>query len=61
MLISLPNDVISKGYKKTGQFSHEQVFYSPSLGFEGTEKEFLKNGYAYEYVQADKFKRIVKG
>ena len=56
-MIQLPDDVVSKGYKEVRPFHHEQVFYSPSKGFGGTEKEFVAAGYGYEYHQMDKFKR----
>ena len=56
--IQLPDDVISKGYKQTGRFEFQQVFYSPSLNFLGTEQEFINNGYAYKYIQIESSKRI---
>lgn len=59
MLIQLPNDVISTGWKETRPFHHEQVFKSESCEFKGTEKEFLKAGHAYQYVQTDKHTRRV--
>ena len=55
--IQLPNDIQSTGYKQVRPFQHEQVFHSKEKDFEGTAKEFLDNGYAYEYVQVDKYKR----
>ena len=58
-LIQLQNDVISKGYKQTKPYNWEQIFYSPSLDFEGTEIEFLEAGHAYKYVQLDKYRRMV--
>ena len=57
-LIQLPNDVISTGYKQVKPYHFEQVFYSPSLNFEGTEKEFLDNGYGYKYIQNDNYIRL---
>jgi hypothetical protein len=57
-LIQLPNDVQSAGYKETRPFHHEQVFFSPSAGFTGTEREFLQAGHAYAYIQADKHTRV---
>lgn len=57
MLIQLPNDVVSVGYKKTGTFEFSQVFHSPSNNFTGTEAEFLKSGNAYKYVQIDAYTR----
>lgn len=56
--IQLPDDVISKGYRKTGRFEFKQIFYSPSLNFDGTEEDFIKVGYAYRYIQLDSSKRI---
>lgn len=58
--IQLPNDVINKGYKETRPYHHEQVFYSPSLNFTGTEKEFIKAGHAYEFRAGRSGERIVK-
>lgn len=58
-LIQLPNDVESVGYKQVKPFHFEQVFFSKRLNFQGTEKEFLKNGYAYEYVQTSKYTRFI--
>ena len=61
MLVQMPNDVKSVGYKETRPFHHEQVFQSETEGFTGTEREFLNAGKAYEYVQLDKYtRRIIK-
>ena len=57
-LIQLPGDVKAAGYIEVRPYHYEQVFYSPSLGFKGTEYEFLKAGHAYAYVQVDKFSRL---
>lgn len=57
-MIQLPNDVKTIGYRETKPFSFEQVFFSPSLGFTGTEKEFLQFGHAYDYTNLDKHRRI---
>ena len=54
MLIQLPNDVQSIGYKEVKPFHHEQVFSSLSTGFTGTEREFVLAGHAYAYRQIDK-------
>ncbi|HCC08603.1 TPA: hypothetical protein DEP81_01320 [Candidatus Woesebacteria bacterium] len=60
-MIQLPDDVIEKGYKETRPYHVEQVFFSPSKNFTGTGREFVKAGYAYEYVEIDKFtRRIIK-
>ena len=56
-LISLPNDAQSRGYRQTRPFHYEQVFSSASSGFVGTEREFVKAGLAYAYIQIDKFTR----
>lgn len=56
-LIALPNDAESIGYQETSPFQWEQVFSSQSASFTGTEKEFLKAGHAYAYIQIDKFTR----
>ena len=55
----LPNDAQAVGYKQTKPFHHEQVFYSPSLGFTGTEREFVAAGHGYAYVQIDAYTRRV--
>jgi hypothetical protein len=57
-IIQLPNDAKAAGYKEIRPFKHEQVFYSPSTGFTGTEHEFLRAGHAYAYIQADQYTRI---
>jgi hypothetical protein len=62
-MIQLPDDIISTGYKKVGQFKFEQVFKSKKFNFEGTEQEFYKNrskfqGKVYKYVQINDFKRL---
>ena len=59
MLIQLPDDVTAQGYVQTRPFQWEQLFYSPSHDFLGTEKDFLDNGIAYKYVQIDSSKRMV--
>lgn len=58
MLIQLPNDVIAQGYKQTAPFKFEQVFYSPSREFIGTEREFVAAGYGYRYKQLEKHTRL---
>lgn len=57
-LIQLPNDVISVGYKQTKPFKFEQVYFSKSKNFTGTEHEFLQKGFAYAYTQTSKYTRI---
>jgi hypothetical protein len=57
-LVQLPDDAQPVGYKQTRPYHWEQVFYSESLDFEGTEDEFLASGFAYEYTQASPFTRI---
>lgn len=59
MLIQLPNDVQAVGYREVRPYHYEQVFKSSSCDFTGTEKEFLKAGHGYAYVQLDKFTRRV--
>ncbi len=51
--IQIPDDAKAAGYKQTRPFHHEQMFFSPSLSFTGTEREFLAAGHAYAYVQID--------
>ena len=55
----LPDDVVSKGSRQTGPFRHEQVFFSPSLNFEGTEREFVAAGHGYQFEQTDPHTRRV--
>ena len=57
--IQLPGDVVSKGYRrsKKNRFEHEQIFYSPSLNFEGSEQDFVDAGYGYSFTQLDKYTR----
>ena len=57
--VQLPDDVVSKGYCKVGRFEFKQVFYSPSLNFEGSEEDFIKAGYAYRFIQLDANRRAV--
>jgi len=57
-LIQLPDDIVSDGYKQTKPYHYEQVFVSASKGFKGTELEFLKAGFAYEYTQTGPFTRV---
>ena len=57
-IIQLPDDVQSIGYQETKPFTFEQVFFSPSLGFTGTEKEFLQSGHAYQYRNLDPYRRM---
>ncbi len=57
-LVKLPDDAQAAGYKQTRPYHWEQVFYSESFDFEGTEEEFLAAGFAYEYTQASPFTRI---
>lgn len=57
MLIQLPDDAVSVGYKKVQPFQHEQVFQSASAGFTGTEREFVQPGHGYAYQQVDAHSR----
>lgn len=57
MLIQLPNDAVSVGYKEVRPFQHEQVFHSASASFTGTECEFAHAGHGYAYQQLDAHSR----
>lgn len=57
-LIQLPNDAVSVGYKQTKPYHYEQVFFSQSTNFTGTEYEFLAKGLAYAYQQLNDFTRV---
>jgi hypothetical protein len=57
-LIQIPDDSISVGYKQVKPFHFEQVFFSKSKSFTGTEHEFLANGLAYAYHQTSPFTRV---
>lgn len=57
MNVQLPNDAIGVGYVQTKPFHFEQVFRSASIGFEGTEREFVEAGHSYAYVQLDAHSR----
>ena len=59
MLIQLPNDSVSVGYRKTGEFEFSQVFQSKQAGSTGTELEFVKAGIGYAYIEIDKHTRRV--
>jgi hypothetical protein len=54
----MPDDSISVGYKQVKPFHFEQVFFSQSKNFTGTEIEFLANGLAYTYYQTSPFARV---
>lgn len=58
-MYQLPNDVVNQGYKQTRPYHFEQVFFSSSLNFTGTEREFVQAGYGYKYAQIDPFTRFV--
>ena len=53
MLIQLPDDAVSVGYKEVRPFQHEQVFQSARFSFTGTEREFVQAGHGYAYQQLD--------
>ena len=57
-MIQLPDDVVENGYKQTSSYNWEQVFFSPSKNFEGTEKDFVTNRLGYEYVDISPYKRL---
>jgi hypothetical protein len=59
MLIQLPNDVVTIGYKQTKPFKYEQVFHSASNSFTGTENEFIIAGIAYGYTMVCEHSRRV--
>ena len=54
MPIQLPEDAVAKGYKETRPCYFEQVFFSSSRNFTGTEDEFFEAGFAYYYEQVNK-------
>ena len=56
-MYSIPNDAISTGYKQKCTFNFEQVFYSKSANFTGTEREFVQAGHGYQYIAIDQFTR----
>ena len=60
MKIQLPNDVQSQGYTRSSKnpFEFEQVFYSASERFTGTELEFISAGLAYKYIDVNNSKRL---
>jgi hypothetical protein len=59
MPIQLPDDAIATGYKETRPCYFEQVYFSPSRNFTGTEYDFFDAGLAYMYVQIDKHWRSI--
>ena len=56
-MIQIPDDAVSVGYRKVGEFEYAQVFESKSANFSGTEEEFVQAGHGYNYVQLDKYRR----
>jgi hypothetical protein len=58
-MFQLPDDVVAKGYVEIRPFHHKQVFYSRSVGFTGTEEQFVRAGFGYQYAQVDKFTRQI--
>ena len=44
MLVQLPDDAVSVGYREVRPYHFEQVFSSESADFTGTEREFIQNG-----------------
>ena len=58
-MYQLPDDVVSRGYVQTRPYHFEQIFFSPSLNFAGTESEFVQAGYGYKYTQLDQFTRVI--
>ena len=59
MLVQLPDDAVSVGYREVRPYHFEQVFSSESADFTGTEREFIQNGHAYGYIQIDEYTRHV--
>lgn len=59
--VQLPDDVVNAGYRKskTNKFEFEQIFYSSSHDFRGSEQEFIDAGIAYRYRNLDRHRRIV--
>jgi hypothetical protein len=49
-IVELPSDAIEQGYVETKPFHYEQLFYSPSNNFKGTEKEFYYAGICGAYT-----------
>ena len=61
MLVQLPDDAESVGYREVRPYHFEQVFRSKTARFTGTQREFLVAGHAYAYVQTGKFTRLERG
>jgi len=61
VLVQLPKDAESMGYKKspTNRFEFNQVFHSEEHNFTGTERDFVAAGLAHEYIELDKFRRLI--
>ena len=59
MNIQLPFDVVAVGYKESRPYCWEQVFWSEFAQFKGTEREFLSEGYAYSYSDAEPHRRMI--
>lgn len=59
MLIQLPNDAKSIGYRQTKPFYYEQVFSSAMANFSGTEWEFVENGHGYAYQELGDYARVI--
>ena len=58
MQIQLPDDAEALQYTQTGPYRFEQVFTSQSAECTGTERELLKAGKAYAYIQVDAHTRV---
>lgn len=58
-MYEIPSDAKAMGYKETRPYHFEQIFYSASCNFTGTEREFAEKGFGYKYEIIDKFTRRV--
>ena len=58
-MYQIPDDAQNAGYKEVKPYHFEQVFYSASCNFTGTEREFAEKGFGYKYENIDKFTRSV--
>ena len=58
-MISLPNDVKKVSESLMRNYQVKTIWFSKVHNFTGTEEDFVKNGYAYRYVEYGDFRRLV--
>lgn len=55
--IQLPDDVKMISQRMLPNYQIETLYHSASCNFTGTERDFIKAGHGYKYIQINNYER----